>query len=112
MTICPDHRKIYIQNQKPIIMTRVDDIIANIGKVRITGAKQIVLEYITARKDEVFTREELAKALPNIAPRTIDQYAQQLVREGKIDKIKFDRKTYYGDKEAIKKIKDAAKRKL
>ena len=93
-------------------MTHVDDIIANIGKVRITGAKQMVLEYITARKDEVFTREELAKALPSAAPRTIDQYAQQLVRGREIDKIKFDKKTYYGNKEAIEKIKKAAKGKV
>jgi hypothetical protein len=57
-------------------------------------------------KNEIFTREELDKVLPDIAQRTIDHYAQQLIREGKIDKIKFNRKTYYGNKEIIKKIKD------
>ena len=86
-------------------MTKAEELMANIGDVRIGTTGHTLLEYVKNSEDEVFTREELLEVVPDVKQRTVDHYAQQLVRNELIGKVRFNGKTYYGNKEIIDKIK-------
>ena len=90
-----------------IPMAKAKDLIANIESVRIGTTGHMLLEYVNKSKHEVFTREELSKVVPEVKQRTVDHYAQNLVRDNLIGKVKFSGKTYYGNKEVIDTIRKA-----
>jgi len=85
-------------------MTKAKDLMANIENVRTGTTGHAILEYVNNSKDEVFTREELLKVVPDVKQRTIDHYAQKLVRDKLIGKVRFSGKTYYGNTEIIDAI--------
>ena len=86
-------------------MTKAEELIENIGDVRIGTTGHTILEHVKNNKDEVFTREELLEVVPDVKQRTVDHYAQRLVRDELIGKVRFNGKTYYGNKEIIDKIR-------
>ena len=86
-------------------MTKAKELIENIESVRTGTTGHTILEYVNNSKDEVFTREELLEVVPNVKQRTVDHYAQKLVRDDLIGKVRFSGKTYYGNKKIIDTIR-------
>jgi hypothetical protein len=89
-------------------MTKIQELMKDIQKVRFGGVKEKLRNFLISKKDEVFNRSELRETFPNFALHTIDVYLQDLVKRKEIDKIKFGRITYYGNKKAIEQLKKAS----
>ena len=85
-------------------------LIAHSDKIQFGDGKKMVLDMINAAEGEVFTREEVQKALPSYMPSSVAQYLETLNRKGEIGNVKFEKKTYYGNKKIIEKITAKAKK--
>ena len=87
---------------------KVSEIIEQIGKTQFEGGKQEIFDLIESASDEVFCREDLGTEITNYKQSSINQYAEELVREGRLGKVRFDGKIFFGTNEAIEKIKTTA----
>ena len=108
----PKPQHIYIGYGIVEIMTiRVSEIIEQIGRTQFGGGKKEIFDLIESTPDEVFCREDLHVSIRNYKKSSLNQYAEELIREGKIGKVRFGGRIYFGTKEAIGKIKIKAEAK-
>ena len=89
---------------------KVSKIIEQIGKTQFEGGKQEIFDLIESAPDEVFCRDDLGTEITNYKQSSINQYAEELVREERIGKVRFGGKIFFGTKEAIGEIKAKAEK--
>ena len=82
----------------------VDVVMVGENKGNYRGIKGEMVKFFSNR-DRLFTLQDLPDMFPEVKPGTTTLYAQDLAREGVIDKIRLRGKVYYGNIEAIKELK-------
>ena len=87
-------------------MLTVDEIKKDIDELRFGKTKQRIVAYVEAEenRDVVFTGNDISEAFSSFTHDTIISYIDDLVRHGKIGRIKFGNKVYYGGKEVTDDI--------
>ena len=89
-------------------MTKVEELLRDMQKEKYGGVKDKLRSFLVGKKDEVYNRSELRELFQDSASHTIDVYLQELIKEKEIDKIKFGRIAFYGNKRAIEQLKKAS----
>ena len=87
-------------------------VIEDFGGVQAASGKTEIVNLLDAAEDEIFGREEIHAEIPNYTASSLNQYLQDLARDGKIGKIRYKKRIYFGCLETIKKIKAKGEEKI